>query len=97
MAESIVFSAEARDKVGKGAARATRRNGRIPAVIYGAGKAPSAISLNPAELQMHLDRPGFFATLFDIEVGGAKQQVLCRALQVQIGRAACRERGCPYV
>ena len=44
--------AESRDRAGKGAARATRRAGRVPAVIYGDKKEPTLISLDPKELEL---------------------------------------------
>jgi large subunit ribosomal protein L25 len=82
MAEHIALNAEARTQVGKGAARATRRNGRIPAVIYGDHKDPLSISLDPRELNRELSRPGFFATLIDISVDGSNNLVLCRDIQL---------------
>ena len=82
MADTVTFNAESRAQVGKGAARATRRNGKVPAVIYGANKDPEPISITPAQLRTALAQPGFFATLFDMEVDGNQQQVLCRELQV---------------
>lgn len=82
MADTVTFKAESRAQVGKGASRATRREGKVPAVIYGANKDPEAITIDPAELRTALAQPGFFATLFDIDVGGNSQQVLCRDLQV---------------
>ncbi len=82
MADTVTFNAESRAQVGKGAARATRRLGKVPAVIYGANKDPEPISITPAQLRAALAQPGFFATLFDIDVDGSQQQVLCRELQV---------------
>lgn len=82
MAEHIALNAEARSQVGKGAARATRRQGRIPAVIYGDSKDPLTISLDPRELNRELAKPGFFATLIDISVDGSNNLVLCRDLQL---------------
>lgn len=82
MADTVTFNAESRAQVGKGAARATRRIGKVPAVIYGANKDPEPISITPAQLRAALAQPGFFATLFDIDVDGNQQQVLCRDLQV---------------
>ncbi|MGB0570519.1 MAG: 50S ribosomal protein L25/general stress protein Ctc [Alphaproteobacteria bacterium] len=82
MADTVTFNAESRAQVGKGAARATRRIGKVPAVIYGANKDPEPISITPAQLRAALAQPGFFATLFDIDVDGNQQQVLCRELQV---------------
>jgi len=82
MADTVTFNAESRARVGKGAARADRRNGRVPAVIYGANKDPEAISIDPAQLRAARMQPGFFATLFEVEVEGNSQQVLCRDLQL---------------
>jgi large subunit ribosomal protein L25 len=70
--------AEARDRAGKGAARATRRAGRVPAVIYGDKKEPTLISLDPKELDRLVRKKAFFATLLDVELGGAKHRVLPR-------------------
>jgi large subunit ribosomal protein L25 len=50
MAAIVTISAEKRDRAGKGAARETRRSGRVPAVIYGEGKEPTLISLEPRSL-----------------------------------------------
>ena len=47
MANAVTMEAEARARAGKGAARATRREGKVPGVIYGAHQAPSLIALNP--------------------------------------------------
>ena len=47
MANFVTIEAEARERAGKGAARATRRQGKVPAVIYGAKEAPTLIALDP--------------------------------------------------
>ncbi|HET6618636.1 MAG TPA: 50S ribosomal protein L25/general stress protein Ctc [Dongiaceae bacterium] len=70
--------AESRDRAGKGAARATRRTGRVPAVIYGDKKEPTLISLDPKELDRLVHKKAFFATLLDVELGGSKHRVLPR-------------------
>ena len=62
----ITFNAEKREKAGKGAARACRREGRVPAVIYGGKQEPVMISLHPVELEKALDMVGFYDA--DIEV-----------------------------
>lgn len=82
MSDTVTFNAESRAQVGKGAARAVRRNGRVPAVVYGANKDPEAISIDPGQLRAARMLPGFFATLFDVEIEGKNQQVLCRDLQL---------------
>ena len=78
MTETHSFTAELRERAGKGAARATRRSGRVPAVIYGDGKAPAMISLPDADVKREINRASFLTTLFDIEVGGKKERVLPR-------------------
>ncbi len=77
MTETTTFSAEARTRVGKGAARAARRAGTVPAVVYGAKKDPLPITINPIALRTEISKPGFFATLYDIECNGARPA--CRA------------------
>ncbi len=81
MPEIINLSAEQRSRVGKGAARATRRSGRVPAIVYGDHQEPVAISLEPRELTRALAKPGFFATLVDISVDGATHRTLPRDVQ----------------
>src|SRR5215813_14793435 len=71
-------AAELRDRAGKGAARESRRNGRVPAVIYGDKKEPTLISLDPKELDRLVHKKAFFATLLDVELGGTKHRVLPR-------------------
>ncbi len=82
MSDTVIFNAESRALVGKGAARAARRNGRVPAVVYGANKDPEPITIDPRQLRAARMQPSFFATLFDVSLDGNKQQVLCRDLQL---------------
>ncbi len=63
MSDQNVISAEMRDRAGKGAARATRRAGRVPAVIYGDKKDPIRVSLEPRELRKQLNTGNFLATV----------------------------------
>jgi large subunit ribosomal protein L25 len=81
MPEIISLSAEPRSRVGKGAARATRRSGRVPAIVYGDHQEPVAISLEPRELTRALGKPGFFATLVEISVDGSTHRTLPRDVQ----------------
>jgi large subunit ribosomal protein L25 len=82
MAEITRLSAQRRLGVGKGAARATRRAGRIPGIIYGGEAAPVPLSLDPRELSRALARRGFFATLVDVSLDGATQRALPREVQL---------------
>jgi large subunit ribosomal protein L25 len=81
MPEIISLSAEARPKAGKGAARATRRAGRVPGIIYGDGKEPTPISLEPRELSRAIHRAGFLATIVDVAVDGKVERTLPRDVQ----------------
>ncbi len=82
MAQSYELVATVRDRVGKGAARALRREKKIPAVIYGAGKAALPIALPQKEVSLKLLGGGFLTTVATIDVGGEKYRVLPRDYQV---------------
>lgn len=81
MPEMISLSAASRPSAGKGAARATRRMGRVPAIVYGGDEEPALISLEPRELGRCLARPGFFNHLVEITVDGTTQRTLPREVQ----------------
>ena len=78
MATVKELKATARPKVGKGAARAERRAGRVPAVIYGNDEPPLTISLNDAELRLRIQAGRFLTTIHDIELDGKKHRVIPR-------------------
>ena len=75
------LSAELRSRAGKGAARQTRRDGRVPGVIYGNKQPATLISVEPRELLRQLRKKAFHATLFDIACDGKKERVLPRDVQ----------------
>ncbi len=81
MAGFTTIQAEARELAGKGAARATRRAGKVPAIIYGAKEAPTLISLDPREVVRELVRGGWRSRLFEVSVGGQTQRALMREVQ----------------
>lgn len=78
MSNVVAIKAEARPRVGKGAAREVRRQGRVPAVIYGDKKTPEPISLDANELGKLLKTGKFLTTLFTIEVGGQETRAIPR-------------------
>lgn len=82
MPETITLSAEPRARAGKGAARATRRAGRVPAIIYGDKQEPVLLSLDSRELSRALARRGFLATLVDVKLDGAVHRTLPRDVQL---------------
>ena len=77
----ITFNASKREKAGKGAARACRREGRIPAVVYGGKKEPIMISLDPVELEKALDLNDFYKADIEIVIDGKKMTVICKDVQ----------------
>ena len=81
MSDNTTISAEQRERVGKGSARAVRRAGRIPAVIYGDKKNPIGITLEAREMTKIVHQPGIFGRLLDINVSGSKHTVLTRDIQ----------------
>ncbi len=81
MSEVTSLSAEARDRAGKGGARATRRDGLVPGVIYGAKQSPVSIAVSPRDLWVQMNTPGLYSRLFDVTVGGKTERVLCRDIQ----------------
>jgi len=81
MTELVPMEAQSRDRAGKGAARATRRAGRVPCVIYGDKKDPTLISIDPKALFLQLREPGFFIRQFDVKVNGSNERVLPRDVQ----------------
>lgn len=81
MSTANKLAATARERAGKGAARATRRDGRVPGVIYGDKAAPTLISLDPRDVMREASKAGFFTRLYDIEVGGKTHRVLPRDVQ----------------
>ena len=84
MAETKTLAATVRSGVGKGASRSVRREGRIPAVIYGGGEAPQAIALNHRELTRLIYAGHFLTTIFDIEIDGKKERVIPRDYQLDV-------------
>lgn len=82
MSATKAIKAEAREKAGKGAARALRREGKIPAVIYGGKKPPVGIALDGHSMFKLLHAGGFKTTVFEIDIaGGSKERVIPRDFQ----------------
>lgn len=82
MAKVISIKADARERVGKGAARATRRAGFVPAVIYGDNKDPESIQIPLNEIIRLINRGGFLSHTYEINVDGKKTNVLPRDMQL---------------
>jgi large subunit ribosomal protein L25 len=78
MATVKELKATARPKAGKGAARAERRAGRVPAVIYGDNQPPLTISLDDKAVRQSIFAGHFLTTLFNIDLDGKKHRVIPR-------------------
>lgn len=78
MSDTLHLSAETRDRVGKGASRALRRDGRVPAVIYGNKEDPQGIHLNVRELMKALMSGHFMNSVIMVDVGGKTIRTLAK-------------------
>ncbi len=81
MANFTTIEAAARERAGKGAARATRRQGLVPAVIYGAKQTPTLIALDPKVVWREIHQSGWRSRLFELKVGGESTRALIRDVQ----------------
>ena len=77
----FIINAEKRDKKGTSSSRNIRREGMVPGIIYGAGTAEEAISLNRYEIAKNLENDSFYSQVLDISLDGKKQQVVLRDIQ----------------
>ncbi|WP_395813620.1 50S ribosomal protein L25/general stress protein Ctc [Devosia sp.] len=84
MAAAKELKAQARTGVGKGAARALRRQGLIPAVIYGDKKPPLAIAISTNEANKRIYAGGFLSHILTLDVDGEKHQVIPRDYQLDV-------------
>lgn len=86
MASAIELKATLRSRAGKGAARAVRREGRIPAVIYGGKEAPLPVSLAEADVSRRIFAGHFLSTVLELDVDGKKVRVIPRDYQLDVVR-----------
>ena len=80
MAE-IILNVEVRDGAGTGNARATRREGKVPGVLYGGGKAPVNIAVRANEFRKSLYTGKLLGHLVTLQHGDEKQSVIAKAIQ----------------
>ena len=81
MATTPVIEATSREGVGKGAARAARRDGFVPGIVYGGGQDPVSINIKDNVLLKALKAGRFLTTLINLKVDGEDNRVICRAIQ----------------
>src|SRR3954471_7325405 len=78
---TVSFTAQPRDTTGKGAARSLRRQGQVPAVIYGHGREPISLALNARDLDKMLGHIQAESTVIEVTVGGQTAKTLIREIQ----------------
>ena len=81
MSNVFEFVAESRGKSGKSAARSARRQGNVPAVIYGGHGEPQMLSLNHNEVIKHLDHEAVYSHVLDINVDGKTEKAILKSVQ----------------
>jgi len=82
MSDVSVMTAQARERVGKGAARKARATGVVPGVIYGDKKPARPVILEQRVLMKELRRGGFLNRLYELQIEGDKERVLPRDVQL---------------
>lgn len=80
--ERITLSATVRDRVGKGAARHVRREGKIPAVIYGDKKPPEPVAIDYQQFSIEYLKGNLASTVIEVDVSGDKKLVIPRDIQL---------------
>jgi large subunit ribosomal protein L25 len=82
MVQTIRIEAAARGRAGKGAARATRREGLVPGVVYGAKKEATLVALDPRDIMKELHKGGWQSHLYEVAVkNGPTERALMRDVQ----------------
>jgi len=84
MAAIKQLAAVTRSGTGKGAARSVRREGRVPAVVYGGGVKPEPISVDFKDVNKLIFAGHFLTSIFELEIDGRKERVLPRDYQLDV-------------
>jgi large subunit ribosomal protein L25 len=81
MSDISTLPVQGRERAGKGAARAVRRDGLVPGVIYGDKKEPVLIKMDPRPLWAELYKGGYFARQYNLEMDGETHRVMAQDVQ----------------
>ena len=82
MAKSVDLIAEYREDSGKGASRRLRRAGKVPAIVYGAGRDPRAVTFERDSLMHKMESEAFFSTVLNIKIGKNNRQCILKDVQM---------------
>ena len=81
MSDDFDLIAETRDDQGKGASRRLRRQGKVPAIIYGAGRPPRALAFDQNKVIKQLENESFYSSVLNIKVRDKSQAAILKDLQ----------------
>ncbi len=81
MAEKFDLIADFREDKGKGASRRLRREGKVPAIIYGAGRPPRSLSFDHNKVLRQLENESFYSSVLNIKVGEKSQAAIVKDIQ----------------
>ncbi|MGR8979380.1 MAG: 50S ribosomal protein L25/general stress protein Ctc [Gammaproteobacteria bacterium] len=81
MTNVFEFVAESRGQSGKGVARKARRNGNVPAILYGGNRAPEMLELNHNEVIKRLEHEAVYSHVLDVQVDGKTQKAVLKGVQ----------------
>ncbi|MBT8441404.1 MAG: 50S ribosomal protein L25/general stress protein Ctc [Gammaproteobacteria bacterium] len=82
MAQKVDLIAEFREDSGKGASRRLRRAGKVPAIVYGAGRPPRAVTFDRDVLMHQMENEAFFSSVLNVKVGKNNRQCILKDLQM---------------
>jgi large subunit ribosomal protein L25 len=88
MAKRFTLAVEPREGAGKGASRRLRRAGKVPGILYGGGKPPTAVMMDKHEVLRNAEQEAFFSSILDVSLNGEKLQAIVRDVQVHPARRA---------
>ncbi|MEM6639434.1 MAG: 50S ribosomal protein L25/general stress protein Ctc [Pseudomonadota bacterium] len=81
MSSSFELHADFREDMGKGASRRLRREGKVPAVVYGGNRKPRAITISHQELLHFVENEAFFSNVINLKVGDVEQRAIVKDMQ----------------
>jgi large subunit ribosomal protein L25 len=81
MADDFDLIAEFRDDMGKGASRRLRREGKVPAILYGGGRPPRNLAFDHNRVIQQLENESFYSSVLSVKVGDKEQAVILKDLQ----------------
>ena len=88
MAKRFSLAAEPREGAGKGASRRLRRAGKVPGILYGGGKPPTAVMLDKNEVLRNAEQEAFFSSILEVRFNGEDLQAIVKDIQVHPARRA---------